>query len=237
MYVLLILLSSLMFSFLYQLCFVVDLKFKYFTSRSKCDACRSTLRKRDLIPVVSYLLLKGRTHCCDKPLSRLYLVGEILIIACITLPSYIQVHFQTELYLLFIFFLLALSMYDIRSQMVPDHMLILLSILIIYFSPYVFEDIFIKVSIILGLHMLYAISRASIGYGDIKLLCVLLMGLPLYEFMMLFMFTFILGGIFALILMAFKRRKIKGVPLIPFVFAAFLFLNTYFEMINLYIGG
>ena len=44
--------------------------------RSVCDHCRSPIRWRDSIPVLGWLLLRGRARCCDKPIPRTYPIVE-----------------------------------------------------------------------------------------------------------------------------------------------------------------
>ena len=48
-------------------------------SRSECAFCHTKLRWNDLIPVISFLLLKGRCRYCGKKLSPRYLMSEILM--------------------------------------------------------------------------------------------------------------------------------------------------------------
>ena len=46
--------------------------------RSRCDHCKKTLASYDMIPVLSYLLYRGKSRCCHKPLSYQHLVVESL---------------------------------------------------------------------------------------------------------------------------------------------------------------
>lgn len=45
---------------------------------SHCDHCRRPLPGRHVLPMVSWLALEGRSGCCDKPLRRRYIVGELI---------------------------------------------------------------------------------------------------------------------------------------------------------------
>ena len=51
---------------------------KRYTLRSQCDACHHVLHWYDLIPILSYVWLKGRCHYCGKKLSKEYILAEIL---------------------------------------------------------------------------------------------------------------------------------------------------------------
>ena len=45
--------------------------------RSRCDHCGEQLKFRNLIPILSFLLQKGESTCCNKKLSYKYLISEI----------------------------------------------------------------------------------------------------------------------------------------------------------------
>ena len=47
--------------------------------RSQCDYCRTPLCWLDLLPVVSYVLLRGRCRYCSRPISPLYPGTELLM--------------------------------------------------------------------------------------------------------------------------------------------------------------
>ncbi len=49
--------------------------------RSKCPSCHVTLRILDLIPVVGWLVLRGRCHACAARISRLYPAIELAALA------------------------------------------------------------------------------------------------------------------------------------------------------------
>lgn len=46
-------------------------------SRSFCPGCGRTLTARDLVPIFSYLFLRGRAGCCGYKLSPWYFVAEL----------------------------------------------------------------------------------------------------------------------------------------------------------------
>lgn len=47
-------------------------------SQSRCDHCGILLKRRFNIPILGYLLLKGRTSCCDKRLSPQHFIYELI---------------------------------------------------------------------------------------------------------------------------------------------------------------
>ena len=51
---------------------------KIVNDRSKCDHCRVVLQPKNLIPVISYVLQKGRCAECKTKLSLYYPISEVL---------------------------------------------------------------------------------------------------------------------------------------------------------------
>ncbi|WP_148248908.1 prepilin peptidase, partial [Staphylococcus aureus] len=60
---------SCIFSFLYQFISIEETSFDYLHRRSKCDYCNSSLKWYELMPIISFLLLKGRCRNCRKRIS------------------------------------------------------------------------------------------------------------------------------------------------------------------------
>lgn len=48
---------------------------------SKCPACGHVLTPRELIPIASFLMQRGRARCCGAPLSAAYFWAELLCAA------------------------------------------------------------------------------------------------------------------------------------------------------------
>ncbi|WP_077913290.1 prepilin peptidase [Listeria rocourtiae] len=57
---------------------------------SKCDYCGEKLSGVHMLPIVSFIFLKGRTSCCNKPMSWSYLAVEVLapLFVCILYKLY-----------------------------------------------------------------------------------------------------------------------------------------------------
>ena len=51
---------------------------KWTTGRSECDHCKKPLAWTSNVPILGYLLSKGRTSCCNKPLTPWHFIIEIL---------------------------------------------------------------------------------------------------------------------------------------------------------------
>ena len=50
----------------------------FIIGRSYCDRCKKRLRSVDNIPIISYILLKGRSSCCNKRINPIYPIFEFI---------------------------------------------------------------------------------------------------------------------------------------------------------------
>src|SRR5690606_30089494 len=96
-------------------------RFNLATPRSRCPHCGHVITALENIPVVSYLVLRGRCRHCSAPIGRRYPVVELLTAA---LSGYAAWHFGFGLAaagaLLFIWAMVALTFIDLDTQLLPD---------------------------------------------------------------------------------------------------------------------
>lgn len=96
-------------------------RFNLATPRSRCPHCGHVITALENIPVVSYLVLRGRCRHCSAPIGRRYPVVELLTAA---LSGYAAWHFGFGLAaagaLLFIWAVVALTFIDLDTQLLPD---------------------------------------------------------------------------------------------------------------------
>lgn len=149
--------------------------------RSYCPACKADIRWFDNIPVLSWLLLRGRCRDCKAPISPRYLVVEL---ATAILSVIVIWHFgptETGLAaLVFTWVLIAASGIDIDHQLLPDQMILPLLWLGLALNLFgMFTDLESAViGAIAGYLVLWAIfhlfrlltGKEGMGYGDFKLL-------------------------------------------------------------------
>lgn len=86
---------------------------------SHCDHCRTKLRVWHLIPIISYLALKGRCSFCNKTISKLNICTE-LIAVCLAIISIWCIGYYSPACLIFIFICIALSIIDFQHKLLPD---------------------------------------------------------------------------------------------------------------------
>jgi len=224
---------------------------------SHCEACQHKLAAKDLIPVFSYLRLRGRCRYCQASIPRKLMWVELatgLIFAflywwCVILKPELGIAafgvlaFYACLFI--IIFVIDLEHSLILNKVVYPTMVVAL-LLSLYPWPWFSESIGMRVAYAaIGgasgfvIFLLIAlISRGGMGWGDVKLAALigLATGFPLV-FVAIIMAA-ILGGIVAVALMiAKKRNRRQTIPFGPFLaVAAMITLLWGSNILNWYLG-
>src|SRR5215470_13282687 len=88
---------------------------------SRCPACKTAIRFYDNIPLISYLVLRGRCRSCGARISPRYLFVELLT-ACLAAALYYQFGFSLGFLVSFVFVcaLIVISFIDLDVRIVPD---------------------------------------------------------------------------------------------------------------------
>lgn len=155
---------------------------------SNCPKCNHKLKFYELIPIFSYIFLKGRCYKCKEKISIIYPVFEF-ITGLLFLLSYISFGFSIKfiIAITFISVLIIITISDIRYYIIPDEVLVIGIILIIF--ELLINSFINNISILNGVLMpilsgvlsfgvLYifkligdfVFKKESLGGGDIKLL-------------------------------------------------------------------
>jgi len=87
--------------------------------RSRCPACGATLRPRELVPVLSWLVLRGRCASCRDPIPVAYPVIELLAAAIGATAASAGDPAQAALVALLGWWLLLIAAIDLRTQLLP----------------------------------------------------------------------------------------------------------------------
>ncbi len=152
--------------------------------RSRCPSCGHQITTLENIPVVSYLLLRGRCSNCATPISVRYPIIETLTAL---LSAYATWHFgpslQTVGALLLIWALIALTVIDCDTQLLPDSItlpLLWFGLAFNLFGAYVDLPSAV-IGAMVGYLSLWSVfwlfklatGKEGMGYGDFKLLAAL----------------------------------------------------------------
>lgn len=227
-----IILCSLLQSFLFQLCHMEKVDLKYFKRRSSCDTCQHKLSFIELIPVISYLMVRGRCKHCKQKIPFVYVLGEVFALIPPFFIYFDRLQVEHTLFVCIYLFLLPAALYDIQHFEIPFLYFVIFATCTCFLAPHIY---FIHFNMIVLLHLLFILSRHSIGYGDILVFALLSMVTPYLFFIMVFCFTFIIGGISTFIIMLIIKTKPQKIPLLPFIFLAFILTSNLYSLFISYI--
>lgn len=230
-----------------------DLK-TIFTDRSRCVNCKSEIAWYDLIPIISYGILRGRCRKCKHKISSIYPLIEFLTAATFVLVFlYAGVSWQS-LFLIVIFSTLIVTLgYDAIHMLIVDQVVWLGLVIVVLYRLCFFGDWNNWINLLsnVGWGALIGIAVPLIvvfigrgkwmGEGDVSLglMIGILVGFP--NILVAYIFAFILGSIYGLLLMAFNRKDIKDpIPFGPFLiigsliafFAGAFLINWYIQIGN-----
>ena len=206
--------------------------------RSECLNCGSIIRWFDLIPILSYFILRGRCRECRKKISLLYPVVEIstaitLLLLFLNTPN---VSHLTALSAFIILLLILVIFLDVRYFIIPDRILALSAIAAVGLKLLTDATDFSYLLIsALGLTsffaILYIISKGRwIGFGDIKLIFLIgfLLGYPM-GYLSIVAAVWI-ATMFSIALLVTKRATIKTeIPFGAFLSATTIIFIIYYH--------
>lgn len=187
---------------------------------SHCTTCDRNLGVLDLIPVFSYLFLKGKCRGCGSKISVIYPFMEFATGGLFAL-SYVMLGFSLELIIaiLFMSLLVIITVSDIAYMLIPDKVLLPFAVaflglrLFIPLTPW--WDSLLGAVIGFGvLYLIAVVSKGGMGGGDIKLFFVLGLVLGTVNTLLTLFLAAFIGSIMGIIILR-KSGKGRKTP-IPF---------------------
>lgn len=213
-------------SFLNVLIYRMPMNISPARGRSFCPACGHTLCFRDLIPVVSFLALRGKCRYCGGRISARYPAVE-LVNGLVWLMLYMVygLSLPALLYAVVCSSLIVLAGIDYDCKLIPDrfHIIIgaagLLFLILVRELPWHSRVIgFFAVSVPL---FVIAVLTGGVGEGDIKLFAVCGLLLGWQRILLAFVLSAVLAAVFSVILvMRGKADRKSEIPFGPFIAAA-----------------
>ena len=206
--------------------------------RSHCPTCKRTLSTLDLVPVLSFVFLKGTCRGCGSKISPFYPIME-LATGLLFMMAFYQFGLTGELIvaLTLISLLVIIFVSDMKYMIIPDKVLL-------FFLPLFFlERLFIPLDpwwdplvgafFGFGLLLLIAvISKGGMGGGDIKLFFVIGLALGFSQTLLTFLIATFLGAIFGVGgMMLGKHKRKELIPFGPFIAVGALLSYFYGENI------
>ena len=213
---------------------------------SHCDNCNHELKWYELIPVISYLLQKGKCRSCGAKIPFLTVIIELITGAAFVVPYYLY-GFDYKFYASIVLFSLTIIIFisDFKYYIINDGPLFITIFLVLVLKLYFFDYKIMLHSLLSGLLMfgLFLLikflgdrifKKESLGGGDIKLAILLGVALDLKLGLAAFVLSAFIAFPYALFVSIFKKEAI--VPYGPFIIGAlvivFSFSNQVTEIIN-----
>jgi len=226
-------------------------KFNLLTPRSRCPKCHHEIAAWQNIPIISYLVLRGRcAHCKTKIALRYPFIEFTTALLSVIVAIYFGVTVQTFFALIFTWALIALTFIDIDEQLLPDNItmpLLWLGLIINMFGifTYLSGALF---GAILGYLILWFIAnlfklitkKEGMGHGDFKLMAVMGAWFGWQVIPFVIFASALAGAIFGLTFIALKlNKRTQPIPFGPYIaiagwFAMFYGINTLWIYLNLF---
>ena len=210
---------------------------------SQCRSCGESIQPWDNIPLLSYILLKGRCRACNEYISPRYPIIEF-VMGLLFLALYLKFKFSREflVYALLTSTLFVVSVIDYDFKIIPDVITIpgmivglLLSVFILpinllssFFGLLVGGVIFYSIAII---------TKGGMGGGDIKLIAMIGTYVGWQGVLFTIFSGAMIGSIIGLILiLTGKKNRNDKIPFGPFLACgAILFILFGNNLIGLYL--
>ncbi len=228
-YIFLFVLGAVVGSFLNVCIYRIPRNISLVKPGSFCPKCSTPIPFYHKIPIISFIILRGKCHYCHQPISTRYLLVELLT-AFLTIASYYKFGWSSEFfhYTIFIYFLIVISFIDLFFQLVYNRILLYLLAYGVCFNlffsvqpwreaigGFLAGGLFMLFFAILG-ELLF--KKESMGMGDVKFAAVI----GFYLGWKMVLLALFLGFIYAMIivlLLSFtgKYRVPKYISLAPFL--------------------
>ena len=204
--------------------------------RSACPSCSSTIRAYDNIPVVSFLLLRGRCRDCSTRIALRYPLIELMT-GFVTLGLLIALGWNTTFAaaLVLSYGLIALTFIDFDHQILPDQITLpgiwiglLLNLNGIFCS--LEESVIGAMAGYLSLWIVYqgfklATGKEGMGFGDFKLLAALGAWFGWTALPGIVLISSAIGAIIGITLIALGRPREEAIAFGPYLaLAGFIYL-------------
>lgn len=232
----------------------------FVSDRSECEHCHHKLGALDLIPLVSWLALRGKCRYCGAKIGISAPLLEVIMAALFVGSYYVfplpletwQAWTSFGLWLVYLVGLMALLVYDLRWMLLPN--VIIFPLMGVAVVESVFRQVFVLgltplewanttifgIATLAGLYwVLYTFSKGKwVGYGDVKL--GLFMGIALgFQRSLLALFLANIIGFLIVLpgVLTGKLKRTSRIPFGPFLIAAFVIAFLFGDkVIDWYIG-
>lgn len=200
--------------------------------RSYCEHCKKKLKITDLVPIFSYLFLSGKCRYCKAKIPFRLVVVEF--ICAVTLSILMFFYLTGGIMMLpaifigiVLFSFIGIFFADIEYGIIPDALVVVSAFSALFFLVTMQQNLVLHlisgVGTLLFFLTLFLVTRGKgMGFGDVKLACVLglLLGFP--NVVIALYLAFLTGAAVSIILVIWRKIRFFGgtIPFGPFMVAS-----------------
>ncbi len=214
-------------------------RYNLMVPRSRCPHCQHQISELENIPVISYLFLRGQCSACKAPISPRYPIIEAVTGA---LSAFMIWHFGSGYMglaaVVFCWFMVAMTMIDIDTQLLPDDLTLPLLWIGLGINVYgIFASLDSAViGAILGYLTLWSVywvfklltGKEGMGYGDFKLLAALGAWMGWSMLPLIILLSSLVGAVIGLTMIVLGKMGFsKQIPFGPYLAGAGLIALIY----------
>jgi len=195
---------------------------------SHCPQCNKPIPFYDNIPVISYILLKGKCRYCGQPIPLQYPIVELATgLFYLALYLFYGLQLITIIYMILCTLLIIISFIDLKERIIPD--VLSLPFIAIGFIVSFFLRTLSPIDSLLGILAgggslliiaiagTYLFKKEAMGGGDIKLAAMIGAFLGWQLTLLSLFLGFFLGSIIGVIVLIINKGKSDIVPFGPFI--------------------
>lgn len=196
--------------------------------RSVCENCKKVLPWYELMPIFSFLFLRGRCSKCNSKIHISNIILEFILGSTFVLFFVFRFEIISFVFLLVLYFWFV---YDFKYKSIPkkitDIILVMSFVYWLIFLIYQF-DLSKIYPVIISLALLLIIYIASFwkklfGIGDMLVIVALSFWLDMQLFVSTLLYSIIVGGVFSIFLVLKDKNYMKKyIPFLPFIFFGFI---------------
>lgn len=212
---------------------------------SHCTSCNAKIKPYDLIPVISYIFLKGKCRSCKEKISIIYPAIELLngaLYAAVYLKYGLTYNFFKFIFLISIFIIIGiidLKTTDVYSSVIYTGIIggiIFLAVGV--FLKYSIWNFLIGAAIGGGIIGLIILLTHGMGAGDAEICGIAGLFLGTKGAIAMLLISFVVGGILGILLIVTGKKSRKDyIPFGPFIVIATLIVIFFGnEIINWYLS-
>ena len=207
-------------SFANVMAYRMSLKISIVTPSSFCPECKKPLKFFDKIPIFSYFFLKRKCRFCHVKISPGYFIVELICGGLFAATGLIYPFPVVIPFAIITFALVVIALVDIKTQEIPDSMVVVLiiaAIFLFFIDPAAITIPDALFGAATGMIPLFLIDKTTLllvnkngfGFGDMKLMGAAGLFLGWQGVLSTFFFAFIIGALYAIYLVKTKRAKLS----------------------------